>query len=245
MNTIDKIREKINKVTLDATFKAQQKYGFEIGTGPHSTWNNEADAFKHTYMQWYLSYYHGKPIAKILGDFHELETWNGPKNERNMDLWNNSVGREIAQKMKKIPELMNKSPEEISEIASRIIYEKMRNGELITSPDDVRKFNFFTGKREPAPEQQPQQNNISNPNKKAENLSSDSKYHNRIFGGHRVVNGRDEVYVKEYKRGDGTVVKAQWRSYPGDFDPDKRLTDMQEPELGHALDFWMDEEKFA
>lgn len=68
---------------------------------------------------------------------------------------------------------------------------------------------------------------------------------NKLFGGHRVVNGRDEVYVKEYKRGDGTVVKAHWRSYPGDFDPDKRLSDMQEPELGHALDFWMDEEKFA
>jgi len=170
MNTIDKIRENINKVTLDATFKAQQKYGFEIGTGPHSTWNNEADAFKHAYMQWYLSYYHGIPTAKLLGDFHEFETWNGPKNERNMDFWNNSVGREIAQKMKKIPELINKSPEEISNIASRIIYEKMKNGELITSPDDMRKFNFFTGKREPAPEQQPPQNSISNPNKKAERI---------------------------------------------------------------------------
>jgi len=26
------------------TRKAQQKYGFEIGTGEHATWNNEADA---------------------------------------------------------------------------------------------------------------------------------------------------------------------------------------------------------
>ena len=68
---------------------------------------------------------------------------------------------------------------------------------------------------------------------------------NKLFAGYRVNNGRDEVYVKEYKRGDGTVVKAHWRSYSGDFDSDKRLSDMQEPELGHALDFWMDEEKFA
>jgi hypothetical protein len=68
---------------------------------------------------------------------------------------------------------------------------------------------------------------------------------NKLFAGYRVNNGRDEVYVKEYKRSDGTVVKAHWRSYPGDFDSDKRLSDMQEPELGHALDFWMDEEKFA
>ena len=238
-------RDEFNKIVLDATFKAQQKYGFEIGTGPHSTWNNEADAFKHAYMQWYLGYHYKNFIAYGLGIYHENETPNAPKGERNMDLWNNSIGREIAREMKKHPEISKKSAEEKSEIASRIIYEKMRNGELITSPDDKRVFNEKTGKREPAPEQQPPQNNISNPNKKAENLSSDSKYHNRIFGGHRVVNGRDEVYVKEYKRGDGTVVKAHWRSYPGDFDPDKRFTDMQEPELGHALDFWMDEEKFA
>jgi len=67
---------------------------------------------------------------------------------------------------------------------------------------------------------------------------------NKLFGGYRVNNGRDEVYVKEYKRSDGRVVKAHWRSYPGDFDPNKRLTDMQEAELGHALDFWMEEEKY-
>ena len=38
-------RKVFNKIILDATNKAQQKYGFEIGTGEYSTWNNEADAF--------------------------------------------------------------------------------------------------------------------------------------------------------------------------------------------------------
>ena len=41
-------RDVLNKVVLNATYKAQKKYGFEIGTGEHATWNNEADAFKHT-----------------------------------------------------------------------------------------------------------------------------------------------------------------------------------------------------
>ena len=241
-------REKVNKATLDATFKAQQKYKFDMSkVGYSSTHNNEADAFKHTYMQWYMVENFGEFIAKFYGNLHEYnDTPNAPKGERNMDLWNNSVGREIARELNKNHEYKNKSDEEKSEIVSEIIVRKMKNGELITSPDDKRVFNEKTGKREPAPEQQSHQNNTSNLNKKAENLSStDSKYHNRIFDGHRVVNGRDEVYVKEYKRSDGTVVKAHWRSYPGDFDPDKRLSDMQEPELGHALDFWMDEEKFA
>lgn len=33
------------------TIKYQKQYGFEIGKGEHATWNNEADAFKHAYMQ--------------------------------------------------------------------------------------------------------------------------------------------------------------------------------------------------
>ena len=33
------------------TKKYQKIYGFEIGKGEHDTWNNEADAFKHTFMQ--------------------------------------------------------------------------------------------------------------------------------------------------------------------------------------------------
>lgn len=89
--------------------------------------------------------------------------------------------------------------------------------------------------------------NLLNILEKQSNNSEDLQtkiQNNKLFGGYRVNNGQDEVYVKEYKRGDGTVVKAHWRSYPGDFDPNKRLTDMQEPELGHALDFWMDEEKY-
>ncbi len=54
MRTANKVltpkRNEINKKTLDATYKAQKKYGFQMGTGPHATWNNEADAFKHTFM---------------------------------------------------------------------------------------------------------------------------------------------------------------------------------------------------
>ena len=37
-------RDVLNKVVLNATYKAQKKYGFEMGTGEHVTWNNEADA---------------------------------------------------------------------------------------------------------------------------------------------------------------------------------------------------------
>ena len=36
----------INEETKDA----QKKFGFNIGTGKHASWNNEADAFKHAFL---------------------------------------------------------------------------------------------------------------------------------------------------------------------------------------------------
>ena len=75
----------------------QKQYGFKIGTGEHATWNNEADAFKHAFMQAVL--YHrasknapifkdkiGNTYSKVLGDYHETETKETVKGETNMDL---------------------------------------------------------------------------------------------------------------------------------------------------------------
>ena len=95
-------RKVFNKIILDATNKAQQKYGFEIGTGEHATWNNEADAFKHAYMQAILSIDHGKAISASAGYQHEIFGKETVRGERNMDLWNNVIGREIADDIKKV-----------------------------------------------------------------------------------------------------------------------------------------------
>ena len=54
MNKIkNPLRKKFNDIVLDATYKAQQKYGFDMTMHEYSysnTHNNEADAFKHAYM---------------------------------------------------------------------------------------------------------------------------------------------------------------------------------------------------
>lgn len=102
INTLTKFkRDEINEKTLKATYKAQKKYGFEMGTGEHATWNNEADAFKHAYMQWYMTWKYGKNFTKLVGDYHEWENPNDPDYECNMDKWNNAVGRDIAIEMDK------------------------------------------------------------------------------------------------------------------------------------------------
>lgn len=45
-------RDYFNHMVLDATYKAQKKYGFDMTQNEYSvsnTHNNEADAFKHVY----------------------------------------------------------------------------------------------------------------------------------------------------------------------------------------------------
>ncbi len=135
-------RKVFNSLIIQMTKKYQKKYGFEIGEGEHATWNNEADAFKHAYMQWMLDYYAGSDTAKSLGDMHEDETPYAPYGERNMDLWNNSIGREISYEMKNsgYDSFTEDEFELASDIAAKKIVAKMVSGELITDPNDPRRF---------------------------------------------------------------------------------------------------------
>ncbi len=116
-------RKAFNSYILKETQKYQKMYGFDIGQGKHATWNNEADAFKHAYMQWVLDYYFDSETAKNLGDMHENETPNSPAGERNMDLWNNAIGREISYGMK--TEDKNLNLVSVKDVAARKIVEKM------------------------------------------------------------------------------------------------------------------------
>ena len=102
------ITDKINlgkiygNIVFEDTVKYAKKYGFKIGTGKNATWNNEADAFKHTYMQAQLTLWSGKHVANGLGYFHEIQgdiLNKQSKEEKQMDLWNNAQGRKIAKEI--------------------------------------------------------------------------------------------------------------------------------------------------
>ena len=135
---------------IDAKTKYYQKiYGFEISSDPkHPTWNNEADAFKHAFMQAVLAQRYTIPVSLFLGQYHEWEgdIKNQPQNEKNMDLWNNKIGREIFNEVKW--ELMGKRrkdypPKRIEDIYAQKIVERMKNGDLITNPNDKRQFKDY------------------------------------------------------------------------------------------------------
>ena len=135
------LREQFSDEIYAKTKKYQKKYGFEIGVGEHDTWNNEADAFKHAFMQAVLAQRFTSLISLILGRLHEWEgdKTNQPKAEKNMDLWNNKVGREIFNEVKW--ELMGKRkkdfpPEKIEQLYAQKIFERLQNGDLIANPND-------------------------------------------------------------------------------------------------------------
>ena len=126
------------------TKKYQKIYGFKIGEGKHDTWNNEADAFKHTFGAAEISLTKGGFFAsKLIGDFHE---WQGRKDmgqsagEENMDKWNNAIGREIANEIREESRYRLIRRENLDNLIAEKVIQRLRKGELITHPSDPRKY---------------------------------------------------------------------------------------------------------
>ncbi|MBE7712440.1 MAG: hypothetical protein E7Z87_01705 [Cyanobacteria bacterium SIG26] len=136
--------KKYSSWIFDETLKYQKQYGFDIGKGEHATWNNESDAFKHAFMQAHLSLLFGKKIAKVLGDKHEKDgniKMGQQFGEFNMDNWNNEQGRQIAKEMIRERGIGVVFPsKKNNDIIAQKVIERMNKGQLITSPNDKRKF---------------------------------------------------------------------------------------------------------
>ena len=136
-------QKQYNNEIAKKTLKYQKQYGFDIGTGEHATWNNEADAFKHTFMSADLALEVGQIPSFIFGIEHENQTPNNPYGEWNMDSWNNAKGREIANEIKRDygNNFQKFNKKERDNIIAEKVMQKMHNGELIISPNDSRKYN--------------------------------------------------------------------------------------------------------
>lgn len=188
-NNIPWTEAELTDVMIRDTIQFQKKYGFEMGFNG-SAWNNESDAFRHAYMQAYLTLRFGDIIAKILGKYHEIDgniNNNQDKAEEIMDLHNNSVGREIGNEIKK--EYKNKSVEldssVIKEIIARKVVERMQAGKLILTP---------SGRRIP---------------KKKLNIQN-GEYNQKQIDFRKGCVG--SFQVSGYKRADGTEVRGYTRN---------------------------------
>tara|TARA_Y100001935_G_C17248666_1_gene479756 strand:+ start:328 stop:975 length:648 start_codon:yes stop_codon:yes gene_type:complete len=95
--------------------------------------DNDVDAFRHAYVSGRYVQEYNEVVAKILGDAQEVFPGgsSNPQNSdaaKNMDKWNNDIGRKYGKKAK--------SREELAELLKKAL----ENGELIISLDDSRKF---------------------------------------------------------------------------------------------------------
>lgn len=136
-------QQNFTKEMVNDTLKYQKKYGFEIGENNLAV-DNESDAFRHTYMQAYLSLNFGNSIAKFLGNQHEksgLQTNGQYSQSSNMDLWNNQQGREIANEIRREYLNFNKlSEQQQKDIIAGKVVQRMKKGKLITGLEDPREF---------------------------------------------------------------------------------------------------------
>ena len=116
----------------------QKVYGFDMPNG--STHNNEADAFKHTFMQAELAIYGTQDIAKRLGDMHEQDgniRNSQPKGEEIMDQHNNAQGREIATEiLQKFGPIVRDArySKWVYDYIAKSVYERMKQGRIILDP---------------------------------------------------------------------------------------------------------------
>lgn len=126
-----------NQMT-DKAYEYSKKFDLNITEGTMG-WNDEADAFRHAYMQASLTLNSNKEIANVIGASNEalgdIAHKQDPK-EKNMDLWNNAVGREIGNEVKKEIKGIEKSftKEQIEDMIAVKINERIKNGDLITDP---------------------------------------------------------------------------------------------------------------
>jgi hypothetical protein len=133
-----KYENEYNPRAVRVALESAKKYGFDAGNS--STYNNEADAFKHTFASALVSCEEGYLVSFCGGFYHEFSNKGNSKNEYNMDTHNNRIGREISSEIKsdygdKWNTFSDKTKEE--SIAERVWF-KMQAGDLILDPSGRR-----------------------------------------------------------------------------------------------------------
>jgi hypothetical protein len=95
--------------------------------------DNDVDAFRHAYVSGVFTQEYSEMAADLLGRLNELNPADLYSNardprSRNMDLWNNAVGRKYGAKCRTRDELW------------ATLHAALRSGELITSLHDSRRY---------------------------------------------------------------------------------------------------------
>ncbi len=95
--------------------------------------DNDVDAFRHAYVSGVFTQEFGEKAAEVFGLLNEYHPGGqysnlGDSRSKNMDLWNNRVGRKYGKKTSGRKTLL------------KLIHQALKNGELIVDLKDSRKY---------------------------------------------------------------------------------------------------------
>ena len=94
--------------------------------------DNDVDAFRHAYVSGRFTHEYGVNIAELFGSLNEVinfgSTTSNDDKARNMDLWNNAVGRKYGDKTRKRETLL------------KALHEALKSGEMIVNLRDERTY---------------------------------------------------------------------------------------------------------
>lgn len=125
--------------------------------------DNDVDAFRHAYVSGVFTQRFGDIVADILGQINELEgdlKRNQSPGQKNMDLWNNDIGRKYGQ--------VTNSKEKLAEL----LKEALSQGELIITPNQNQDSRIY---------KEPDYSNAIDPNKPVVVIQESESGRNKLF----------------------------------------------------------------
>lgn len=105
---------------------------FDLSSGEF--YDNDIDAIRHAYASGVFTQEYGEIVTEILGEMNELVPFGGNSssnspNSKNMDLWNNRIGRKLGLKTSGKLRLF------------KLILKALKNGEFIIDPQNDPRVN--------------------------------------------------------------------------------------------------------
>jgi hypothetical protein len=121
-------------ILIDKNYKKLPKENEHITGVGKEFLDNDVDALRHSYVSGVFTQEYGEALANLFGQVNEWAPGVGSSTSyssesKNMDLWNNAVGRKYGKKTRSRLKLF------------KFLIKALEKGELITNPDkDFRKF---------------------------------------------------------------------------------------------------------
>ena len=128
---------------IDKAEHYRSLFGLDPDSHPMISADNETDAFRHAFLMASLARKYGNFTANIIGNMYEYSNNNPDTAQaKEMDLWNNRVGREIGLKVAdELKGFENDfSDEHIEDMIAIKVYNALKSGEMVSSVDDKRVY---------------------------------------------------------------------------------------------------------